>query len=146
SVRTPLPRHAYGLATGPGATDALRDDRPDLFRPRTGCGDVLVLVADILYANFCNRTDAAVMGNGCERQLDLFGGAGHRPDEAAPSGRRPRLVAAELGDEGLVAAIPSASLGNCRGLAAEAGQRRLTVAIPALEALCRRFRGFGIEE
>jgi hypothetical protein len=86
------------------------------------------------------------MSRGCERQLDLFAGAGQRPDEPAPAVGRPRLVAAELDDEALVAAIPSASLGDCRGLAAEAGRRRLAAAIPALDALCRRFRGFGIEQ
>jgi hypothetical protein len=45
----------------------------------------------------------------------------------------------------LVAAIPTASLGDCRTLAAEAGRRRLAAAVPALEALCRRFCGFGFE-
>jgi len=81
------------------------------------------------------------------RQLDLFGGAGRRPHQTkVPAAGRPRLVAPELDDEALVAAIPSASLGDCRGLAAEAGHRRLTAAIHALEALCRRFRGFGVEE
>ena len=87
------------------------------------------------------------MSSGCDRQLNLFAGAGQRPDQ--PTVRaigRPRLVASELDDEALVAAIPSASLGDCRGLAAEAGHRRLVAAIPALEALCRRFRGFGVEQ
>jgi len=86
------------------------------------------------------------MSSGYEQQLDLFAGAGQRPDEPAPAVGRPRLIAPELDDEALVAAIPSASLGDCRSLAAEAGHRRLTAAIPALEALCRRFRGFGVEE
>ena len=86
------------------------------------------------------------MSSGCEWQLDLFAGAGQRPDEPAPAVARPRLIAPKLDDEALVAAIPSASLGDCRGLAAEAGRRRLAAAIPALNALCRRFRGFGIEQ
>jgi hypothetical protein len=87
------------------------------------------------------------MSSGCDRQLDLFAAAGQRPDQTAvPAIGRPRLVAPELDDDALVAAIPSATLGDCRGLAAEAGRRRLTAAIPALEALCRRFRGFGIEQ
>ena len=86
------------------------------------------------------------MITGYEQQLDLFAGAGLRPDEPAPAVGRSRLIAPELDDEALVAAIPSASLGDCRSLAAEAGHRRLTAAIPALEALCRRFRGFGVEE
>ena len=92
-------------------------------------------------------SDTAAMSNGCDRQLDLFGGAGRRPDQTTvPPIGPPRLTAAELDDEALVAAIPSASLSDCRGLAAEAGHRRLAGAIPALEALCRRFRGFGVEE
>jgi HEAT repeat protein len=36
-------------------------------------------------------------------------------------------------------------VGDSRSLAAEAGRRRLVGAIDALEALCRRFQGFGIE-
>ena len=34
---------------------------------------------------------------------------------------------------------------DCHALCAEAGRRRLIAAIPALEALCRRFKGFGLE-
>jgi hypothetical protein len=49
-----------------------------------------------------------------------------------------------LDDAALIAAIPDAGLADCRALAAEAGRRRLLPAIPALEALCRRFRGFGL--
>ena len=80
------------------------------------------------------------------RQLDLFAGAGNHSDHtAAPRVDRPRLVAPELDDDALIAAIPSVSLGDCRGLAAEAARRRLVRAIVALEALCRRFNGFGIE-
>lgn len=87
------------------------------------------------------------MSSGRDRQLDLFAGAGRRPHQTAvPAIGRPRLVAPELDDKALVAAIPSASLSDCRGLAAQAGRRRLAAAIPALDMLCRRFRGFGIEQ
>ena len=80
------------------------------------------------------------------RQLDLFAGAGnHSHHTAALPVGRPRNVAPELDDDALIAAIPPASLGDCRSLAAEAGRRRLVGAIAALEALCRRFQGFGIE-
>src|SRR5215472_8459360 len=80
------------------------------------------------------------------RQLDLFAEAGHHSDRtAATRFDRPRLVASELDDDALIAAIPHASLGDCRSLAAEAGRRRLVGAIAALEALCRRFQGFGKE-
>jgi len=87
------------------------------------------------------------MSNGCDRQLDLFAGAGQRLEQTTvPASGQRRLVAPELDDDALVAAIPSATLGDCHALAAEAGQRRLAAAIPALDALGRRFRGFGIEQ
>src|SRR5215469_16496783 len=80
------------------------------------------------------------------RQLDLFAGAGNHSDQTVtPTIGRSREVAPELDDDTLIAAIPPASLGDCRSLAAEAGRRRLVGAIAALEALCRRFQGFGIE-
>jgi HEAT repeats len=82
-----------------------------------------------------------------DRQLDLFAGAGQWPDRTTASAiGRQHLAAAKLDDEALVAAIPSASLSDCRALAAETGHRRLAAAVPALDALCRRFRGFGIEQ
>ena len=87
------------------------------------------------------------MSSGCDRQLDLFARAGQRLDQTAvPAIGRRHLAAAKLGDDALVTAIPSASLSDCRGLAAEAGHRRLAAAIPALEKLCWRFRGFGVEQ
>jgi HEAT repeat protein len=49
----------------------------------------------------------------------------------------------EIDDEGLIAAIPQSCLADSGMLAAEAGQRRLAAAVPALAALCRRFAGFG---
>src|SRR5215468_22117 len=79
------------------------------------------------------------------RQLDLFAGAGNHSGHTTPRVDRPRVVVRELDDDALIAAIPSASLGDCRNLAAEAGRRRLVGAIAALEALCRRFQGFGRE-
>jgi hypothetical protein len=79
------------------------------------------------------------------QQLDLFAEAGPRPETAAPAPARPPLAAAELDDGALVAAIPNASLSDCRALAAEAGRRRLALAVPALDSLCRRFHGFGLE-
>src|SRR6516165_6293183 len=80
------------------------------------------------------------------QQLDLFAGAdAHLDHTAAASVDRPRLVASELDDDALIAALPHASVGDSRSLAAEAGRRRLVGAIDALEALCRRFQGFGIE-
>ncbi|HUH86285.1 MAG TPA: HEAT repeat domain-containing protein [Stellaceae bacterium] len=78
-----------------------------------------------------------------EQQLDLFADAGCR---VAPfQSSRPDLPAAELDNDALIAAIPSANLAVGTALAAEAARRRLVAAIPALEALCRRFSGFGVE-
>ena len=81
-----------------------------------------------------------------DQQLDLFAGAGAHLDHiAAPRADRPRLVASELDDDALIAAFPYASVRESSNLAAEAGRRRLVGAIDALEALCRRFQGFGLE-
>ena len=80
------------------------------------------------------------------QQLDLFR---HVPapaepppsDEVAPSAPAP----ATMEDDELVAALSHASIADSVALAAEAGRRRMTVAVPALEALCRRFAGFGAD-
>jgi hypothetical protein len=82
------------------------------------------------------------------RQLDLFSGSGYeRATETAEAvASAPALVAADLDDTALVAAIPSARLKEAPVLAAEAGQRRLQSAVPALLALCRRFTGFGADD
>lgn len=90
---------------------------------------------------------AEVIIGAFEQQLDLFSGDGNRTNQtAAPAIERPRLVTATLDDEMLLDAIRSASLSDCRSLATEAGHRRLAAAIPALDALCRRFQGFGIDQ
>jgi HEAT repeat protein len=82
-----------------------------------------------------------------ERQLDLFAGAGIDPQRTdASAADRPRLAASEFDDDALIAAIPTVSLADCRDLAGEAARRRLGSAVPALEALCRRFWGFGREQ
>lgn len=81
-----------------------------------------------------------------ETQLDLFSAAGipseHRP---RPESRPQKLIAADFGDGALVAAIPGAGLVEAPALAAEAGRRGLVAAVPALERLCLRFAGFGLE-
>lgn len=79
-------------------------------------------------------------------QLDLFSGAGFRADNfIAIAVERPRAAPAALTDVELVDRVPCASLADCHDLTAEAGRRQLADAVPALEALCRRFRGFGAE-
>jgi hypothetical protein len=80
------------------------------------------------------------------RQLDLFDAAGFRPDCTVPAeAERAPLTPSALDDEALVVAIQRASQADCHSLAAEAGRRRLARAVPALEALCRHFKGFGVE-
>ena len=53
--------------------------------------------------------------------------------------------AAALDDAALIAAIPLATQRNCWDLAGEAVRRRLVAAVPALEDLCRRLAGFGVD-
>ncbi len=60
-------------------------------------------------------------------------------------GQPPHLAPSDLDDAALIAAIPGASFADSGALAAEAGRRRMVVAVPALEALSRRFRGFGLD-
>lgn len=80
------------------------------------------------------------------RQLDLFGAAGFLTDHTVPAeAERARLTPSALDDEALVVAIQRASQAECHALAAEVGRRRLGEAVPALEALCRHFKGFGVE-
>lgn len=79
-------------------------------------------------------------------QFDLFTSAGIQPENPLrdPQPHREPTPAADLTDAALIAAIPDASLATCRALAGEAARRKLVAAVPALEALCRRFKGFGL--
>jgi hypothetical protein len=81
-----------------------------------------------------------------QRQLDLFAAGGLSAPAAvpAPAQRSPPL-APDLDDDALIAAIPNAGPANCRDLADEAARRHLVGAVAALEALCRRFKGFGLQ-
>ena len=80
------------------------------------------------------------------QQLDLFRHV-PAPVEPSPSDEVPRPVIGpdSLEDEELLAALPHAGLADSVALAAEVGRRRLPAAIPVLEALCRRFAGFGAD-
>jgi HEAT repeats len=78
-----------------------------------------------------------------ERQLDFFSENSVRVEQGPSSGAGPALVLSEIDDDELIAAIPASSLADGCMLAAEAGQRRLAAAVPALATLCRRFAGFG---
>jgi hypothetical protein len=75
-------------------------------------------------------------------QLDLFG---DRLDLARPSnGASAKPIAPEgLSDGDLISAIPDATLGEASAMAAEAGKRRLSAAVPVLTSLCNRFVGYG---
>lgn len=78
-------------------------------------------------------------------QLDLFASGGVRPTEVAAGGQSQPVRVAELSDAGLIEAIPSAGQTDCFALTGEAVRRGLRAAVPALEALCRRFKGFGLQ-
>ena len=80
------------------------------------------------------------------RQLDLFSAAGG-PVECAGllAPHRSRIVATELDNAAVIAAIPRATRSDAPALTEEAGRRGLGAAIPALEQLCGRFTGFGVE-
>jgi hypothetical protein len=78
------------------------------------------------------------------QQLDLFAAGGIRPTRLADGRQRKAVRVAELSDEDLIESIPSAGLSDCAALTQEAARRGLRAAVPALEALCRRFKGFGL--
>jgi hypothetical protein len=80
-----------------------------------------------------------------DRQLDLFSETSTDSQMMAPDVRS-RAPANMLSDAALVEALPYANLMDCHALATEAGRRRLLAAVPALEVLCRRFKGFGQQE
>lgn len=77
-------------------------------------------------------------------QLDLFSGAGAPAPEPEETGWAP-LDPARLSDSELIAVLPRARQAEAPGLVAETARRALQDAIPALEALCRRFSGFGLD-
>ena len=77
------------------------------------------------------------------RQLDLFSGGGESPPAPPDLELWTPLDPTGLSDRGLIAMIPRASQAEADILAREAVRRGLASAIPALEALCRRFTGFG---
>jgi hypothetical protein len=77
-------------------------------------------------------------------QLDLFSVSTGSAQRDAPGRRTDPVIACDtLDDDSLLAAIPNAGIRESVALVAEAGSRRLAAAIPVLEALCRRFIGFG---
>lgn len=89
-----------------------------------------------------NSADRAVG----DRQPDIFDdparieGEASRPPGVAAAG----LPAAALSDGELIAMLPRAGRLNVDALCAEVVSRSLAEAVPALEALWRRFSGFGV--
>jgi HEAT repeat protein len=82
--------------------------------------------------------------NPSDRQADLFGGRGFAPDRAEPVvGDWAPVDATTLSDTALIEAFAGAGLRDSLALAEEAARRKLTAAVPALGAICRRFKGFG---
>jgi hypothetical protein len=79
-----------------------------------------------------------------DHQLDLFGDSGDQPPAAVAPALPLLPPAVDLHDEALIAAIPDAGVADYQDLVTEAVRRRLPAALPALEALCRRFKGFGL--
>ena len=85
-----------------------------------------------------------------QHQLDLFGERGgveprHSPRTAASSAPAPATMDA-LSDDDLLELIPNAGPSNVEAVCSEVVSRSLRAAVPALEALWRRFSGFGIEK
>ena len=79
-------------------------------------------------------------------QLDLFSQRADREEQRPACEATRSVIACDiLDDNALVAAFFNAGLRDSVALATEAGWRRLAAAIPALEALCRRFAGFGAD-
>ncbi len=79
-------------------------------------------------------------------QPDLFAMRGMPPPSPTPMDAPivPDLETHALDDATLIARLPLAGLSEAPALAAEAARRGLSAAIPPLEELCRRFKGFGL--
>lgn len=78
-------------------------------------------------------------------QRDLFSpNPGQTEAGSRGAASRPAVDPVAFSDDKLVAALAGAPMRDCIALVAEAGRRRLTGAIAALDLLCRRFAGFGV--
>src|SRR5882724_1592566 len=78
-------------------------------------------------------------------QLDLFSVSIGPAERDVPRRTTEPIASDTLDDDSLLAAIPDAGIRESVALVTEAGRRRLAAAIPVLEALCRRFAGFGAD-
>jgi hypothetical protein len=106
-----------------------------LRRPTDGGGELYL-------ARPVKSRHAATMSG---EQLDLFAATGvTQPWAGRAHLAREPVEPGELSDAALIEAIPLADPASCEALAAEAVRRRPSGAVSALEALCRRFKGFGL--
>lgn len=84
-----------------------------------------------------------------QRQLDLFAERGeveprHSPKAVASSAPTPAVDT--LSDDELLELVPNAGPSDVEAVCSEIVSRSLQAAVPALEALWRRFSGFGVEK
>jgi HEAT repeat protein len=83
---------------------------------------------------------------GAVQQLDLFSRRPGAVDRLTSGEAMPPAIACDtLADNDLVAALSNAGMRDTIALADEVARRRLAAAVPALESVCRRFGGFGID-
>lgn len=81
-----------------------------------------------------------------DEQPDLFAAIGNRSQwGAVAAGTRSAIPWNALDDDGLVVAILDEDVSDSLAVIDEIARRKLGKAIPALEALCRRFIGFGTQ-
>ena len=80
-----------------------------------------------------------------DKQLNLFSVPASPAKPTLPPAHRVPIVATELADDALIAAISSAGFAEIVDLIREAGRRKLVAAIPTLKEICRLFAGFGID-
>jgi HEAT repeat protein len=80
------------------------------------------------------------------QQGDLFSGSFSAERHVAPCEATSAVAWDALGEEELLAALPDAGMAAAVAIAAEIGRRKPPDATAALERLCRRFIGFGLEQ
>ncbi len=81
-----------------------------------------------------------------DRQLNLFAGGGVAdPGAGVGPTLAPATPPGDLDDHALIVAIPVAGQTRYRALIDELIRRRPAGAVDALESLCRRFKGFGLQ-
>lgn len=79
------------------------------------------------------------------RQLNLFSSLPPLAGPSPPTDPARGINVDDMADAPLIDAISSSARADVVAAMAEVSRRRLTVAVPALAAVCRRFAGFGID-